>query len=503
MTDLGKLGLGKRLSVLTKDTAIYGLGGTLNKAIALITFPVLARYFSVQEYGLIDLLNFSVVLVVTILVFGQDSAVARFFYEDTATEYRRQVVSQSFVFQGAILACVLPVLWICADQIAMVLSVGEQGGTIVKLMILQAPFFLFINFSQGLLKWTFKKWQFLCISVGSAVVTMLGLVAGILIFKLGVVHVFVVYLISRAIFGLLGVWFVREWLTIPGGWDRLKELLPFAMPFGVICVLNAALPVLERTLVKSLIGGNALGLYAAGAKIAMLIGLPVNAFQIAWGPFALSIFREEDAVRSYRFVLRVFTVLMFCVVLALTAMAEPVVRLLGSARYEGAGIVVFPLSMGLAVQAIGGITEMGIIFSKKSYLKLYGYGTMVLVAGVTIPLLSTRFGLVGAAWGSMAALLAQTVVEAWLAQRAHPIAWSYRGPVLIGVATLAFGMLHQATSGQLEVARVSLVPILGITVLLIASWLLLLSAGTRARLVTLLRQKWGRWPIVVLGTVRK
>ena len=491
MTGPNKLGLGRRMNFLAKNTAIYGLGGAFNKAIALITFPLLARYFSVQDYGLIDFLNTSVVLLVTILVFGQDSAVARFFYEDTDTQYRRQVVSQSFVFQVAILACALPVLWLYTDRIAALMSADEQGGTIVKLIILQAPFFLFINFSQNLLKWTFKRWQFLFISVGSAIATMLGLVAGIMLFEFGVVDVFVVYLITRAIFGLLGLWFVRQWLTIPAGWDRLRELLPFAIPFGVICVMSAALPVMERTLVKWLIGAPELGLYAAGAKVAMLIGLPVNAFQIAWGPFALSIFKEENAAESYRFVLRAFVVLIFCVVLALTAMAEPIVRILGSARYEGAAIVVFALSMGRAVQGIGAITEIGIVFSKKSYLKLYGYGTMVLVAATAIPLLSMTFGLVGTAWGSMAALLAKTVVEAWLAQRAHPIAWSYSGPVLLGAATLVFGGLHQATFGQLEVAGLSLVPIIGIAALLAAGWLILLNAAARARLVNLLRRKGG------------
>lgn len=89
MNESNKLSLGGRLKFLARDTAIYGLGGALNKAIALITFPLLARHFSVQDYGLIDLLNTTVVLLVTLLVFGQDSAVVRFFYEDTDTEYRR------------------------------------------------------------------------------------------------------------------------------------------------------------------------------------------------------------------------------------------------------------------------------------------------------------------------------------------------------------------------------------------------------------------------------
>ena len=64
-----KLGQAERLKFLLSDTVVYGLGGALNKVLALFTFPLLTRYFSVEQFGVIDLLNTSV--VVSILVFGK------------------------------------------------------------------------------------------------------------------------------------------------------------------------------------------------------------------------------------------------------------------------------------------------------------------------------------------------------------------------------------------------------------------------------------------------
>ena len=148
--------VGARLRFLAKDSVIYGLGAALNKAITLITFPLLARHFSVQDFGIIDLLNTLVVLVITVLVFGQDSAVARYFYEHDEPAKRRQVVSQSFVFQLGILALVVPCMLMLSGPLSTLLKVGEDGETVVRLMILQVPFFLLINFSQGILKWTFS-----------------------------------------------------------------------------------------------------------------------------------------------------------------------------------------------------------------------------------------------------------------------------------------------------------------------------------------------------------
>lgn len=475
--------VGRRLQFLAKDSVIYGLGAALNKAITLITFPLLARHFSVQDFGIIDLLNTLVVLVITLLVFGQDSAVARYFYEHDDTVIRRQVVSQSLAFQLGILALVVPPLLMLSGPLSTLLKLGAEGESIVRLMILQVPFFLLINFSQGILKWTFRRWPFLFISVGSTVTTLIGLLLALKFSNLSVVDLFTIYLAVRAIFGLAGVWFVRQWITWPAGLGHLRRLIPFAVPFGIVCVISSTLPFIERNAVVALIGTEALGIFAAGAKVAMLIGIVINAFETSWGPFSLSIFREPDAARTFRAVLKVVAVGLCGATLLLSAMGDVVVVLLGSSKYAGAGQVVFALTMALAVQSIGAVTEVGIVFSKRSHLKLYAYGLGLVVAVIAIPLLGSSFGVTGVAWGSLTAYTCKTVFEAWLAQRAHPIQWQFAGPASICALTLAIGLAHQVWFDQAELFGVRWIPVLGLAMLVPMVWLLLLDSGDRARLL--------------------
>lgn len=460
----------ERLKFLARDAAVYGLAGALNKALALITFPLLARHFSMDDYGVIDLLNTLLVLITTLLVFGQDSAVARYFFEDTSDVYRRQVASQSLALQAGVVLCALPVMWMSAQQFAPALSGRAEGDVVFKLMLLQAPGFLSVNFSQGILKWTFKRWKFLFISVGSTVATLIGLAVAIGVFRLDIVGVFAIYLIVRTLFGLVGLWFIRKWLRLPSGVDRLKDLVRFAWPYGTICVLSAAMPVLERGVIMGMLGPRELGLYAVGAKVATLISLPINAFETAWSPFALSIHKQKGADKTYSVVLETYALLVLACVLGLTAFAGPIIRVLGSARYEDGVFVVFALCMGAAIQAIGAITESGIMFSKKSYLKLYGYGAMVFFAFVSVPALTRVFGIGGAAWAAMCSLLVRSFMEGWMAQRAHPIDWNYNVPLLLGLFTMAVGALHQATLGSFDVAGVSLVPLCGLMLLLAFRW---------------------------------
>ena len=475
--------VGARLRFLAKDSVIYGLGAALNKAITLITFPLLARHFSVQDFGIIDLLNTLVVLVITVLVFGQDSAVARYFYEHDEPAKRRQVVSQSFVFQLGILALVVPCMLMLSGPLSTLLKVGEDGETVVRLMILQVPFFLLINFSQGILKWTFRRWQFLFISVGSTVGTLTGLLLAIEFSDLSVVDLFTIYLVVRAVFGLVGVWFVGQWITWPTGLDHLRQLIPFAVPFGIVCVISSMLPFIERNAVVAMIGAEALGIFAAGAKVAMLIGIVINAFETSWGPFSLSIYREHDAARTFRAVLKVVAVGLCGATLLLSAIGDVLVVLLGSSKYAGAGQVVFALTMALAIQSIGAVTEVGIVFSKRSHLKLYAYGLGLVVAVVAIPLLGARFGVAGVAWGSLTGYICKTVFEAWLAQRAHHIQWQFAGPVCICVLTLAIGLAHQAWFDQAVLFGVRWIPVAGLSMLVALVWFVMLDSNDRTRLL--------------------
>lgn len=489
MSELRTLRLRQRLGFLAKDSMVYGLGGALNKAIALITFPILARHFSVTDFGVIDLLNTSIVLMVTLLVFGQDSAVARYYYERDDQSYRRQVISQSLALQGILLTLALPVLFALAGPLAAMLEAGEDGAMILRLMVLQVPFFLLINFSQNILKWTFQRRQFLIVSVGSSLATLVGILCALIWSSLTVVGLFLIYLCVRAAFGLLGLWFVRRWLVLPMGLGYLRPMLPFAIPFGIISFANAAVPVLERNLVAALIDGEALGMFAAGAKVAMLIGLATTAFETSWGPFALSLFREHNAARTFQTVLKLAATGLCAATLLLTAVGDLVIVALGSSRYEGAGIVVFALTMGLTVQSIGAVTEVGIVFAKRPHLKLYSYGLALVVAAISITLLGRTYGIVGVAWGSLAAYISKAILEAWLAQLVHPIDWNYGGAAALVLMTIFVGLVHQVEFHNATAGGLRWIPLAGLPVLLAIAWFLVFDAAERSRVLAQLRKQ--------------
>jgi O-antigen/teichoic acid export membrane protein len=429
-----------RLGFLLKDSATYGASAAISKAFAFVTFPLIVRHFSVAEFGVLDYFIALSGFLVTFFIFGQDSAVGRFFYEYQDIDQRKQVISQSLLFQLGGLGLFLPLFWVISEWLATFLIGAPDSVLFLKIVLLQSPFQLLINFSQNILKWTFARTRFLIMSVGFAITQASLLVVAVGVFGVGIQGVLLVTLITSLMFGILGVIFVRKWLAFPTDFKRLREMMPYALPYGLICMATAISPTLERSLTNAQLGADELGLYAAGTKVAMLMGLLVTAFQTAWGPFSLSIHKEADAIHSFNLVFKLFALGTCAAALILTLLAQPLILLLATDRYRGATVVVFPLVLGLAIQGASWITEIGIGISKQSYLNLYAYGIAIAATLSGILLFVPMFGLLGVALGVLLGHISKAFVASVLAQRAHPLPWSYAGVIAVFGLTLILGL---------------------------------------------------------------
>lgn len=477
------LSLRGRIRFLLKDSALYGGAAAISKAFALITFPLLARHFTVAEYGVLDYFLILAGFLSTFFIFGQDSAVARFFYEYEYNEDRRQLISQSLFFQLTGLILLIPLLWYGADWVTTLLIEANERVLLFQVVLLQLPFLLLINFSKNLLKWTFARTHFLILSLGFTAVQVSLLIIAVLVFNVGIAGVLKVSLVTSVIFGTLGLYFIRDWLVQPKNFNHLREMLPYSIPIGIICVAGAFLPAMERSLTNSLLGAENLGYYSAATKIAMLIALLVGAFETAWGPFSLSLFKQDNAGETFNWVFKLFALGVCFGTLVITLLAEPLIQILATNRYSESMIVVFPLVMGLAVQAMSGITEIGIGISKRSYLNLYSFLSSIFATLVGIWFLTPVFGLLGVGIGVLLGQIVKAFIASWLAQKAYRLPWQYGKVIIVTVLTILGGFLSIWLGDHYGTNTRSYLLVGSIISILLVGWRVLLNQDER-RLVT-------------------
>jgi O-antigen/teichoic acid export membrane protein len=467
---LGALGQGGRLRALFSDSAVYGLSSALNKSIALVTFPLLARYFSVAEYGAIDFVMVLVNMAALLIVFGQDSAVARFLHDTPDDEGRSALVTQSLTLLLGLIVLLAPLAWWLSPKLLQEFSAVGSAGTLSTFILLLLPCVVLVNFCQSLLRWTFQRGKYLVLSLGSS----LGFAVCLLLLLRSPARapadVFAAYLAVQAVCAGLALIFVRRWLRIPRGFDRLPSLLRFAAPIGVNCVLLALVPMYERLLVNDAASAQDLGLYAAGAKIAGLISLATVAFQNGWGPFSLALHGERDAARTYNVVLKFYAGFACLAVLGLSALGPTLLVLLASPKYAGAWAIIFPLSLGLALQGFGWVVETGTTISKRTHFALFANLALFICVIVACALLVRPLGIVGVAIGVSLGYAVFAAFTCGLARFAWSMSWQFAPALGAVLITVLVGALQFFVGRRLGMSGAAITCALGILVLLAYLW---------------------------------
>ena len=92
------MALSAQLKRLGKHSAIYGLGGLVQRILAVLLLPVYTRYLTPDDYGVVEtLVALTTVLVITLRL-GISTGFIRFYFMSSELAYRLRVLRTSFWF---------------------------------------------------------------------------------------------------------------------------------------------------------------------------------------------------------------------------------------------------------------------------------------------------------------------------------------------------------------------------------------------------------------------
>ncbi|MGV3684497.1 MAG: lipopolysaccharide biosynthesis protein [Daejeonella sp.] len=429
----------RKLKFLVKDTLLYGISSAFSRSLSLITFPLLAQTFSIAEFGKFDLLTSLATLISTLLIFGMDSSIVRFYYEYTDDLMRKQIISQALIFQVVMALILLPIIWLLGPSLIPSLQNGSDERMILNIILVQLPFQVMLSNAQVILQYSYKRLPFIILTVGSSIATVITYAVGILYFDFVFYDIFISSLLINIFFSALGIYFIKNWFVLTSKLSTLKFLLPYAIPMGIIVALNSFQPYFERAIISKFLDINSLGMYAAGYKVGTLILLPISAFQAAWSPFMMSNYKKENSGELFNIILKLLTFIVATIVIVLTILSSTIVRSLAGMGYISGEVVVFPIAMGYLFQAVALFTGMGTVLAQKTYIRLISYVVSICLTAVIIFLTIRSLGILGVALAVLSGQLCKCVLESFFGQRIITFPWQYKRIAMAMALTLIAG----------------------------------------------------------------
>lgn len=407
----------ERVKLFAKDILYYGIGNMLYSIVQFISMPLVVKSMDKQQVADWNILLPTGVLLSAVVMFGMDAATVRFLKDAENDEQRATIFSTGFFFELSVAGLVAVFLLLVPGTAGEVLhlSPGENSSWLALLCWL--PGIIMAQYFQNWFKYTFRRSSFVkLICIQSAV--YLG---GIIFLK---------FTNQLSLFNIMLVMVASQWLTALAGFiacsklfvfsiDKklLKQLLAYGFPFMILAFGFNFIMTMDRYILAGRIGKEEFAVYTQAVRITAIVTMIVSSFNFSFGPFSLSLLGKPDAEKTFARFHSYYLILMSFLGLSFIAFGKVIINIFAGPGYlEGYPFFLF-LVGGYILYGLYSFAQLGIIYSKKSYLGIYVLVAGVATCGTTGLLLANRYSGYGTAIGFLLANLVMVILANYYSAR--------------------------------------------------------------------------------------
>lgn len=441
-----------KLKKLAGETVLYGFGSIFPRMLNFLLVPLhTINTFSTAEYGIFTKLMAFVAFINVVFTFGMETAFFRFASKPDAN--RKQVFNLT---QTCVLLVSVPlsVLFIVFSQpIASSQGVTHHPEFIVWLtLIMLTDSVVAIPFAQ--LRLQKKAMQFALFKIVNVVVLLaLNYYFLKIDYKpsINIGYVFLANLIANSLFILF---FLRTLLQWRPAYDKTisPAMLQYAYPVMLTGVAGMTNEMFSRLTLewwlpndfyKNATKEDALGIFGACYKFAVLMNLGIQAFRYAAEPFFFSNATDKNSPALFAKVNHYFVVVGCIVLLGISLNLDILQYFIGTNFRSGMHIVPILLMAYLL---------LGIYYNFSVWFKLTDktyFGTIITVGGALITVagnywLIPLMGFTGSSWAALLCYVFMAVICYTFGQKYFPVPYQIVEILSYLIVTFSIALLVNA-----------------------------------------------------------
>jgi len=485
------------LKRLLEHVSWYTLGAFLTTLASFISFPLLARTFSVAEYGVLNLISVTMLLLVGFAKAGVQHSVVRFYGDANVSGPQRLTSYRSTVLYGMLFSGVI--VTVLGIAIITLLPGGTWNHPRMQVLMLIAAAAVLVRTADSaftnLLRAQERSTAYTIYQIVKKYLGLLGTVIALWWLAAGLVGYYLAMLMGEfaVLIGLAWFSFHGEaWR--PRDFDpRLyRSMMTFGIPMVGYEVMGIVLNAGDRYVIGWLEGNESVGIYSAAYNLCEYVeAIFVVSVSQAIQPIYVNLWKTAGAAPTSEFLgkaLHLYIAGGAIVVAGVSAVGPEMLTLLASSKYASGSAIIPLVMVGMMLRGAGVIVGAGM------YLHLQPRSAMFLIAAVAVfnmllnCLLIPHMGIQGAALATAVCCAMQVAGMYMLSSRwlRIEIPWS----ILARYTALGFGMYFLVGEARLDNEWLSLCAKIGIGLLLAAA-LSLLVDGEMRRLAGIALQRAG------------
>lgn len=437
---------------LLGQTAVYGLPTIVGRLLNYFMVPLYTGILPPDKYGVVSELYAYVAFLIVLLTFGMETTFFKFFHD---SKEKNKAFQNGFLTVLGFNSVFLLIISLFSQPIADVLLFPDHVeyiillGVIVSIDAITAMPMAKLRAEQNAKRFTSIHFTAIVVNVLSNLVLLYTFVNpdDPSTFDTGVLCILVSNLLSSSV-KIIGTY--KSFLSVKLTIDKVvaKKMLVYAYPLVIAGFAGIINEVLDRVLLKRLLFSESgdlifaetqLGIYSACYKLAMIVGIFLQAYRYAAEPFFFSQSKNKDKSKMYNKVMNYFVAAVCLVFLGVSLNIDIFKHFIRSEEYW-VGLDVVPILLMANV-------FLGIYFNQSIWYKLSGqtkFGAYIAIGGATLTILINVifipiFGYYASAWATLIVYGSQMIASYLLGQKYYPIKYNLRKfSVYLGLAVFIF-----------------------------------------------------------------
>ena len=410
-------------SRFAKNTSIYTASDILNKMVPFVLLPVLTRYLTPQDYGIIAMFFILTSILGIVMTLETNTAISVNYFKISREELKIFIANILLII--SVMTClVFLIMFMIHPWLSKVLAMPVEWlflGVIVTLL----QFITTIN----LLLWQSEQ-NPLPLGIYQISQTTVNLSLSLILivgFSMGWEGRLIAVVVASVVFGMLSFIFLfkRDYLKFEYSQENIKDALRFGVP-----LLPHALSVwfrtgIDRIFLTVLISASATGLYTVGFQIASVISILTSAFNKAYAPYLFEKLKEITEAKKTLLVKYSYMYFMGLLVLAgiLSLLAPYLIEIFLGKAFISSKEYISWFTFGFAFYGMYSMVVNYVLYTKKTmYLSYITFLVSLLHIGLSYVMISHN-GALGAAQATTVTSFLTFMAVWWLSQKLYPMPW--------------------------------------------------------------------------------
>tara|TARA_B100001758_G_scaffold247953_1_gene269033 strand:+ start:18331 stop:19608 length:1278 start_codon:yes stop_codon:yes gene_type:complete len=406
-----------------KSSVIYLGSSILNKAIPFLLLPILTKYLSPAEYGVLSIFQLMISFYTAFVGMNMSMNISKNFFK-----YNKQETS---LMIGNILI-ILSLTTLIYFLITLGLSFFYQEifsvpSNWVILIPLLSFMFMVNTINLTILRNQDRAYLFGVFEVINTAINMGVTILLLIMYHYGWYSRVGGIIIAYGLFFMISLFYMKKngFIIFRYDSEETSKILRLSIPLIPHVLGGIIISLSDRFFIERMVNLEMVGIYSVGYMFGMVVLLFTSAFLKAWSPWFYKMLsdinekKKRNIVRySYLYILATFLI-----AFGVSIFAKFIIPYVVDSSYAGAEVYVFWIAIGYAVHGIYKIFFPYLVhISKTSFLAVSTVIAAVLNLFFNYFLIK-EFGAIGAAYSTVLSFIISASLVFWYQQKHFNMPW--------------------------------------------------------------------------------